>query len=60
MIEIGLITLPIGVNVYVVSGVARDVPLQTIFKGIFRFLAADVLHVAILLLLHSWGRRMLC
>jgi hypothetical protein len=32
--EMGVITPPVGVNVYVVSGVAKDVPLETIFKGI--------------------------
>ncbi len=31
--EIGVITPPIGINVYVVAGVARDVPLHVIFKG---------------------------
>jgi len=29
----GVITPPVGINVYVVAGVARDVPLQVIFKG---------------------------
>ncbi|UCE35828.1 MAG: TRAP transporter large permease, partial [Deltaproteobacteria bacterium] len=31
--EMGVITPPVGVNVYVVSGVAKDVPLEVIFKG---------------------------
>ena len=31
--EIGVITPPVGINVYVVAGVARDVPLHVIFKG---------------------------
>ncbi|MEA2014484.1 MAG: TRAP transporter large permease [Thermodesulfobacteriota bacterium] len=38
--QIGVITPPVGINVYVVSGVARDVPLGVIFKGVFPFLAA--------------------
>ena len=38
--QIGVITPPVGVNVYVVSGVARDVPLDVIFKGIVPFLIA--------------------
>jgi TRAP-type C4-dicarboxylate transport system permease large subunit len=38
--QIGVITPPVGVNVYVVSGVARDVPLHVIFKGIVPFLIA--------------------
>jgi tripartite ATP-independent transporter DctM subunit len=32
--EMGVVTPPVGVNVYVVFGVAKDVPLETIFKGV--------------------------
>lgn len=39
--EIGMITPPVGINVYIMKGIARDVPLSTIFKGIFPFLIAD-------------------
>ncbi len=38
--EMGVITPPVGVNVYVVYGVARDVPLETIFKGVYPMLMA--------------------
>jgi tripartite ATP-independent transporter DctM subunit len=38
--EMGVITPPVGVNVYVVYGVARDVPLETIFKGVYPMLIA--------------------
>jgi len=38
--EMGVVTPPIGINVFVVAGVARDVPLQTIFKGTTHMLAA--------------------
>lgn len=48
VVEIGLITPPVGLNVYIIKGVAKDVPMQTIFKGIFPFLIADLLHVSIL------------
>jgi len=40
--EIGLITPPVGMNVFIIKGVAKDVPLSTIFKGIFPFLGADI------------------
>lgn len=40
--QIGVITPPVGVNVYVVSGVARDVPLHSIFIGVLPLLAALV------------------
>ena len=40
--EIGLITPPVGMNVFIIKGVAKDVPLSTIFRGIFPFLGADI------------------
>ena len=49
MTEIGLITPPIGMNVYAISGIAPDVPLTTIFKGVIPFLIADFFHVMLLL-----------
>jgi len=41
--QIGVITPPVGVNVYVVSGIARDVPLYRIFKGAVPLLIALIL-----------------
>lgn len=46
--EMGVITPPIGINAYVVAGVARDVPLHTIFKGTLRMLYA-LIALAVLL-----------
>jgi C4-dicarboxylate transporter DctM subunit len=47
--EMGVITPPVGVNVYVIKGVAPEVPLHTIFKGIMPFLL--MLFVAIALIM---------
>jgi C4-dicarboxylate transporter DctM subunit len=47
--EMGVITPPVGINVYVIKGVAPDVPLETIFRGIFPFLAALIVCVTILI-----------
>ncbi len=47
--EIGVITPPVGVNVYVIKGIAEDVPLETIFKGILPFLGALIIAVGILM-----------
>ena len=47
--EIGVITPPVGMNVYVMKGVAPDIPLSTIFRGIVPFLVADVVSVGLLL-----------
>ena len=41
--EMGVITPPVGVNVFVIKGIAPDVPLNLIFKGIFPFLYAIIL-----------------
>lgn len=52
--EMGVITPPVGINVYVVFGVARrvigEVPLESIFKGIFPFLLAVIAGIIILMI----------
>ena len=40
MMEAGLITPPMGLNIFTVAGVANDVPVETIFKGVAPFLLA--------------------
>jgi tripartite ATP-independent transporter DctM subunit len=49
VMEIGLITPPIGMNVFMLGGVTK-MPLQTIFKGIIPFFIADILHVTLLII----------
>jgi TRAP-type C4-dicarboxylate transport system permease large subunit len=41
--EMGVITPPVGVNVFVIKGIAPDLELNTIFKGIFPFLYALII-----------------
>jgi C4-dicarboxylate transporter, DctM subunit len=53
VMEIGFVTPPVGMNVYVIHGIAKDVPLPTIFRGLWPFLAADVVHLAALMLFPS-------
>lgn len=48
MMEAGLITPPVGLNVYTLAGVARDVPMAEIFKGAVPFLVAILLTSVIL------------
>ncbi|MFP4379649.1 MAG: TRAP transporter large permease [Candidatus Sumerlaeia bacterium] len=48
--QMGVITPPVGVCAYIVSGIARDVPLQTVFKGAMPFLLALII-AAILLII---------
>ena len=46
--EVGVITPPVGMNVYIIHGIAKDIPMSTIFRGIVPFLIADVCHIAML------------
>jgi len=48
MVEIGLITPPVGLNVYVLRGVARDVSMGDMFRGCGWFVFVDIINVAIL------------
>jgi tripartite ATP-independent transporter DctM subunit len=43
--EIGFVHPPIGMNLYVIQGVAPEVSLGRIFRGVLPFLAADLLHL---------------
>lgn len=52
IMEVGLITPPIGMNVFVLAGVT-DVPISTIFKGVIPFLVADIFHI-VLLIVFPW------
>jgi tripartite ATP-independent transporter DctM subunit len=46
--EMGLICPPVGMNVFVIKGVVPEVPLQTIYRGIWPFLMADIVCAIIL------------
>jgi tripartite ATP-independent transporter DctM subunit len=46
--EISLITPPVGLNVFVLSGVLKDVSTGTIFKGVTPFWCADIVRLAII------------
>lgn len=50
VIELGMITPPIGMNVFVLHGVARNIPLTTIFRGVTPFVIADIVRLAVLTL----------
>lgn len=48
--EIAQITPPVGINVFVIKGVAKDVAMSTIYKGIIPFFIADLIHLIILIM----------
>jgi TRAP-type C4-dicarboxylate transport system permease large subunit len=49
VVEIGLVHPPVGMNVYIINRLAKDVPLQETFKGVMPFLASDFARIALLL-----------
>ncbi|MCE2521842.1 MAG: TRAP transporter large permease [Rhodobacteraceae bacterium] len=50
VVELGLITPPVGLNVFVISALAKDVPMIETFRGVAPFFLAELLRVGILLL----------
>jgi len=48
--EIALLTPPIGMNVFVVKGVVKDVSLEKVFLGVVPFLIADIILLVVLYL----------
>lgn len=46
--EMGLITPPVGLNVFVIQGITQ-VPMHTIFRGVYPFLIADICEIALLI-----------
>lgn len=50
LIEIGCITPPVGLNVFVIAGIAKDVPMQDIFRGALWFVLFEAVTIGILML----------
>jgi C4-dicarboxylate transporter, DctM subunit len=48
VVEIGLITPPVGMNVYIINSMARDVPMAETFRGVAPFLISDAVRVTLL------------
>ena len=49
VVELGLITPPVGMNVFIISALARDVPMKEVFRGVMPFFGVEILRVALLL-----------
>jgi TRAP-type C4-dicarboxylate transport system permease large subunit len=48
-VELGLITPPVGMNVYVINSIASRVSLTTIFRGVLPFVTIDVVRLLLLI-----------
>ena len=56
-VELGLIHPPVGMNVFVIKSVVKDVSFSTIFRGVIPFVATDLIRLVILIafpLLATW------
>jgi C4-dicarboxylate transporter DctM subunit len=49
IVEVGLIAPPVGLNVYVVNSMARDVPMAETYRGVVPFLVSDIVRIVLLL-----------
>ncbi len=48
VVELGLITPPVGMNVFVISSLARDIPMIDTFKGVLPFFGAEIVRISLL------------
>lgn len=49
VVEMGLITPPVGLNVFIINSMAKDVPMIETFKGVIPFFASDIIRVGVLI-----------
>ncbi len=50
VVAMGVITPPVGMNVFIIKGVAKDIPVETIFKGVLPFLLALFVCITLLII----------
>ena len=50
VVEIGLVHPPVGLNVYIINRLAKDVPLVETFKGVVPFLLSDFVRITLLVM----------
>ena len=60
VVEVGLITPPVGLNVFIINKMAKDVPIIETFKGVIPFLLSDIIRIILLFSFPSITLIMLC
>ncbi|MBZ0162555.1 MAG: TRAP transporter large permease [Notoacmeibacter sp.] len=50
VVEVGLITPPVGMNLFVINSMARETPISATYRGVMPFVASDIVRTAILTL----------
>jgi TRAP-type C4-dicarboxylate transport system permease large subunit len=53
VVEISLITPPVGMNVFIINSMAKDVPMKETFKYVMPFLASDLLRIVLIVFVPS-------
>ncbi|CAG1012502.1 C4-dicarboxylate TRAP transporter large permease protein DctM [Burkholderiaceae bacterium] len=48
VVEVGLITPPVGMNLFIIQSMAPDIPIRDTYRGVLPFVASDLLRVAVL------------
>jgi tripartite ATP-independent transporter DctM subunit len=51
VVEVGMITPPVGMNLFIISAIARDIPVGDIFRGTVPFILAEAVRIVLLVLL---------
>lgn len=49
VVELGLITPPVGLNVFIISSLSKDIPMKTVFRGVMPFFSAEVIRIALII-----------
>lgn len=49
VVEVGLITPPVGMNLFIINSMARDVPMAKTYRGVLPFVASDLVRVVVLI-----------
>ena len=49
VVEVGLITPPVGMNLFIINSMAKDIPIQRTYQGVLPFLVSDIVRVVILI-----------
>jgi len=50
VVEVGLITPPVGMNLFVIQSMAPDIPMRETYRGVLPFVTSDLLRVVLLVL----------
>jgi TRAP-type C4-dicarboxylate transport system permease large subunit len=53
VVELGLITPPVGLNVFIIASLAKDTSMSTVFRGVLPFLGAEVVRVGLIIMIPS-------